>query len=239
MNSHFQSSATTWTLIGLTVEAIGLGGSRSYEPTQATPPTRITVRIGIDQMRSSSRPEYSNSGKYSARVLEARYHQATPSVASIVGMQIASMMPVALNMICRSAAAIGPCGSSTPSLQPPRIVAPSNARARKTYRISGSHCADDHGHPPDDDRGRSAAGVEQQHRKKREQVEDGKPEQAIGRSAVRTGIPVQLPRQGHEERAADHRGGTVDRAGKAERPRQQRNRRQEEAVDEDLPGGCG
>src|SRR5262245_41943435 len=38
-------------------------------------------------------------------------------------MTIASMMPVALNMICRSAAPIGPFGSSTPSaVQPPRTA---------------------------------------------------------------------------------------------------------------------
>src|SRR5215472_12329206 len=232
MNSHFQSSAATWTLIGL-------GVARSYEPTQATPPTRITVRIGIDQMRSSSRPEYSNSGKYSARVLEARYHQATPSVASIVGMQIASMMPVALNMICRSAAAIGPCGSSTPSLQPPRVRVPSNATARRTYRISGSHRADEHGHPSADDCGRFAAGIEQQHREQREQVKNGKSEQTISRSAIRPATVVQLKGKRDEDRSADHRGSAIEPSGKAKRPRQQRDRRQDDAVDEDLSGRRG
>ncbi len=39
------------------------------------------------------------------------------------GMTIASIMPVALNRICRSAKAMGPFGSSTPSVQPPSIEA--------------------------------------------------------------------------------------------------------------------
>src|SRR5262250_1979935 len=122
MNNHFQSSETTWTLSGLTVEVIGLGGSRSYEPTQATPPTRSTVMIGIDQTSISRRPEYLNSGKYSARVFEERNQKATASVAMIVGMTIASMMPSELNMMRRSAEAIGPLGSSAPPLQPQRLM---------------------------------------------------------------------------------------------------------------------
>ena len=48
---------------GFTVEEIGLRGSRSCEPTQATPPTRSTVIAGIDQTSISSRPEYSKSGR--------------------------------------------------------------------------------------------------------------------------------------------------------------------------------
>ena len=51
--------------------------------------------------------------------LEARNQKATPSVARIVGITIASMMPSELNRICRSATAIGPFGSRTPSVQPP------------------------------------------------------------------------------------------------------------------------
>ena len=69
MNSHFQSSETTWTVTGITLELIGLRGSRSWAPTHATPPTSSTVMAGIDQTSSSRRPEYSKSGKYaSARI---------------------------------------------------------------------------------------------------------------------------------------------------------------------------
>jgi hypothetical protein len=39
-------------------------------------------------------------------------------------MTIASMMPVALNMICRSATAIGPFGSRMPSVQPTSSATP-------------------------------------------------------------------------------------------------------------------
>ena len=44
-------------LRGFTEEAIGLRGSRSCAPIQATPPTRSTVIAGIDQTSISSRPE--------------------------------------------------------------------------------------------------------------------------------------------------------------------------------------
>src|SRR5262249_48459568 len=51
------------------------------------------------------------------------------------GITIASMMPVALIRICRSAKAMGPFGSSTPSVQPPSIEAPTRTRASKPYRM--------------------------------------------------------------------------------------------------------
>ena len=41
-------------------------------------------------------------------LLDERNQKATPRVARIVGITIASMMPSELNRICRSAAAIGP-----------------------------------------------------------------------------------------------------------------------------------
>src|ERR1700730_8542623 len=136
MNSHFQSSETTWTLSGLAVELIGLCGSRSCAPIQATPPTNSTVIAGIDQTSSSRRPEYSKSGRYTARVLDERNQKATPRVARIVGITIASMMPSELNRICRSPEAMGPFGSSTPSEQPPSAAAPIKITATtETARI--------------------------------------------------------------------------------------------------------
>src|SRR5216684_3219248 len=118
MNSHFQSSEATWTRSGFTVDAIGLRGLRSCAPTHATPPTRNTVMAGIDQTSSSRRPEYVNSGWYRARQFDERNQKATPSVARIVGITIASMMPSELNRISRSAAAMGAFGSRTPAEQP-------------------------------------------------------------------------------------------------------------------------
>src|ERR1700730_1075211 len=136
MNSHFQSSETTWTLSGLAVELIGLCGSRSCAPIQATPPTNSTVIAGIDQTSSSRRPEYSKSGRYTARVLDERNQKATPRVARIVGITIASMMPSELNRICRSPEAMGPFGSSTPSEQPPSAATPIKTTATtETARI--------------------------------------------------------------------------------------------------------
>src|SRR5215475_13287229 len=52
------------------------------------------------------------------------------------GITIASMMPVALIRICRSAKAMGPFGSSTPSVQPPSNEAPIRTKASKPYRMS-------------------------------------------------------------------------------------------------------
>ena len=54
-------------------------------------------------------------------------------MARIVGITIASMMPSELNRICRSAEAMGPFGSSTPSEQPPSVAAPN--------RTIGEHSA--------------------------------------------------------------------------------------------------
>src|SRR5258707_11394166 len=135
MNSHFQSSEATWTRSGFTVDAIGLRGLKSCEPTHATPPTRNTVMAGIDQTSISRRPEYAKFGRYRARSFDARNQKATPSVARITGITIASMMPSALNRICRSARAIGPCGSSTPSVQPPSVAAQVRTIARKPFRM--------------------------------------------------------------------------------------------------------
>src|ERR1700686_546226 len=135
MNSHFQSSEATWTRSGFTMDAIGLRGLKSCAPTHATPPTRNTVMAGIDQTSSSRRPEYAKFGRYRARSFDARNQKATPSVARITGITIASMMPSALSRIWRSAAAIGPFGSSTPSVQPPSVATPIRPTASKPYRM--------------------------------------------------------------------------------------------------------
>src|SRR3984885_8743957 len=142
MNSHFQSSEATWTRSGFTVDAIGLRGLTSCAPTHATPPTRNTVMAGIDQTSISRRPEYAKFGRYRARSFDSRNQNATPRVARITGITIASMMPSELSRICRSAAAIGPFGSSTPSVQPPSIAAPIRTTVSKPYRMLDLACAE-------------------------------------------------------------------------------------------------
>src|ERR1700739_1326049 len=54
----------------------------------------------------------------------------------MTGTTIASMMPSEFSRICRSAAAIGPCGSSTPSVQPPSVAAPITTAVSKPCRMS-------------------------------------------------------------------------------------------------------
>ena len=57
MNSHFQSSDTTCTVSGFAEEAIGFGGSRSWELTQHKLPSKNTVIAGTDHTIISTRPE--------------------------------------------------------------------------------------------------------------------------------------------------------------------------------------
>jgi hypothetical protein len=75
-----------------------------------------------------------------AREFEERNQKATASVASIVGITIASMMPVALNMMSRWAEAMGPFGSRTPSEQPPAswLRAKQGAAQPIAYEISAA-----------------------------------------------------------------------------------------------------
>src|SRR5579884_3386305 len=96
MNSHFQSSETTSTFKGASLAGSGFAGSRSWLPIHAIPPSSRTVRAGIDHTTISTAPEYSQSGRYLAFLFPALNHQATATVASIVGMMIASMIAVEL-----------------------------------------------------------------------------------------------------------------------------------------------
>src|ERR1700685_4575141 len=96
---------------------------------------------GIDHTSISRRTEYSKFGRYRARSFDARNQKATPRVARIAGITLASEMPSELSRICRSAAAIGPFGSSTPSEQPPSIAAPIRTTVSKPYLILDVACA--------------------------------------------------------------------------------------------------
>src|SRR6516164_9233730 len=144
MNSHFQSSETTCTSIGLLCDSIGLKGSRACAPIQITPPRNTMTRRGIPQTSSSIRPEYTQSGRYCALGFEARNHQAKASVATIVGTTIASMIASALYMILRFAAPIGPCGSSTPPEQSVSDNSSISAIDIRNGRLREIECGNEH-----------------------------------------------------------------------------------------------
>src|SRR5260370_38369234 len=76
MNSHFQSSEATWTRSGFTVDAIGLRGLKSCEPTHATPPTRNTVMAGDGQTGKSRQPGNAKVCPKTAHPIDGR-HQKT------------------------------------------------------------------------------------------------------------------------------------------------------------------
>src|SRR5262249_8231463 len=76
-----------------------------------------------------------------AREFEERNQKAKASVASIVGITIASMMPVALNRMSRWADAMGPLGSRTPSEQPPSMAMQIKGAARTVNRIKFLPCS--------------------------------------------------------------------------------------------------
>src|SRR5215475_14370157 len=119
-----------------------------------------------------------------------------PSVARIVGITIASMIPVELSIMSRSAAATGPFGSSTPSEQPPSAAAPINKTAIAPCRISDSHAG-------------------QESREQHKEVKDGKREQVIRRPSIGVAAPAQSQRERNERRSADGSGHRVDCAGKS------------------------
>ena len=106
-------------------------GASEGDPLEAA-----AVIAGIAQTTSSIAPEYSQSGRYVAFVFPRRNHQATATVAIIVGMMIASMMAVELMRIVFSALPTGPTGSRMPRLQPvvSRVRAAVAAMRRLLFR---------------------------------------------------------------------------------------------------------
>src|SRR4051795_8778797 len=120
------------------------------------------------------------------------------------------MMPSALNRICRSAAAIGPFGSSTPSVQPPSIAAPTRTAANKPYRmldlaeVDGAACAAGAAWREFGMHRNAAAGMRRPHgreratpmvgqesRKQDEQIDDGEHEQPVRSAAIGLDASVQ------------------------------------------------
>src|ERR1043166_5481073 len=172
------------------------------------------------------------------------------------GITIANMMPVALNRICRSARAIGPLGSSTPS-QPPSVAAASRSTVSERYRISSlpnlAGASTVHSawlsrsrrrraclvvmrrtHR----RGRTAVVIDEQAGKQQEQIGDGEDEQFVRRATIGCSTPVQLKCQQEKERPADGDDRAIDNASKAQAQGQFRSENKQAAVDQDLPRRC-
>src|SRR5215475_2932897 len=176
------------------------------------------------------------------------------------GITIASMMPVALNRICRSATAMGPFGSSTPSVQPPSSEAPVRTKASKPYRIldlpraeldKAASAASGAGQGIDVDpsdvavsararypRIQTAAVIDRERRKQREQIEDGRQEQPVSVATIGSSAFVQLKCEQEEKSTADCGDRAIDRACKPELPGQLRSENKQAAVDQDLPRRC-
>src|SRR5246127_2536597 len=211
---------------------------------------------GMDQTSISRRPEYAKLGRYRARSFDARNQKATARIARMTGITIASMMPSALSRICRSAKAIGPCGSSTPLVQPPSVAAPIRTTVSKPYRmldlagVDGAACAADGawqqlGMPRPDgaarmrgthERERLTAMVDQEGRKQHEQIEDGEHEQPVSGAALGFDALVQLKCELKEKRPADRGDRAINGACKSKHPWQLRGESHEAAIDQDLAG---
>src|SRR5262249_50251111 len=162
----------------------------------------------------------------------------------------ASMMPVELNRMSRSADAMGPFGSSTPSEQPPSIAAKINKTASAPCRISDlpwvssagtARDAERRTYWPDGSRSGARGGrgwppinslVDQQRGKQHKQVQNRTPKQTMGGASIGLATPDQSERELNEPRSADDGNRAIDCAGKPQRPRQQRNRHQQHAVDQ-------
>src|SRR4029077_17972785 len=166
------------------------------------------------------------------------------------------MMPVALNRICRSEKAMGPFGSSTPSVQPPSAAAPIRIAASKPYRmldlvrveVDGAECAAHVGwqefgaHRSNgpatrrlDRREWTGRVVDKKRRKQHKKVEDRESEQPMRSAPISRNASVQLNREHKQKRAADCDGCAIEATCEPEPPRQLRSQNQETAVDQDLP----
>src|SRR5215212_10711613 len=93
----------------------------------------MMVSAGIDQTTSSMRPEYAQSGRYTARGLDSRNQNAKARIAMIVGTTIASMIATESIRIVASAAPIGPCGSRIFIAAPENGTATNGEAARRFH----------------------------------------------------------------------------------------------------------
>src|SRR5262245_28529688 len=147
------------------------------------------------------------------------------------------MIPVEFSIMSRSAEAIGPFGSTTPSEQPPRAAPPIKKTASATCCMSGSlrsigtardaetriyrrdgsrrRTRGDHERPAT----RAISGAERCEQQR--QVQDGKSEQPVCRASIGFIAADQPQRERNERRSAEEGSRAIDRAGKPKRPRQQ------------------
>src|SRR4029077_6788475 len=141
------------------------------------------------------------------------------------------MMPVELSRMSRSADAMGPFGSRTPSEQPPSVAAPINETMSARYGIStplwfglgGTAAAERNIYRPD----RGWSGVRGDHEwptsptivsqescEQHKQVQDRKREQAICGPALGLAARDHSQRECNERRPGDGGGRAIDNAGK-------------------------
>src|SRR5580658_4297084 len=137
------------------------------------------------------------------------------------------MIPTESNRINRSADAMGPFGSRTPSWNPPSIAA-LNWRSRRMSALP-------HGDGADRISQAFRVVVCQEGREQQEEIRNGEDEQAVRGSPISPATPAQLGRQHDEDRSADDGGRTIDRPGEPENEREHGRRDQKRAVDQDLP----
>src|SRR5260221_9492769 len=139
-----------------------------------------------------------------------------PSVARIVGMTIASMMASELNRISRSAAAIGPFGSRTPSEQPPSAAAPIKRAVNRPRRMSALPCRANADMSPREGQAglRPASAVAgQQSREQQEEIGGGEHEQAGGPPPLAPRASVGAAPEGNERAPPESRAPPIERQG--------------------------
>src|SRR5262249_29002261 len=156
---------------------------------------------------------------------------------------IASMIPVELNIMSRSAEAMGPLGSSTPSEQPPSAAAQINKMASATCCISGplrsvgtARDAEQsiygrhgrrRGTRGDHERPVTPAIPGAERCEKQKQVQDGKSEQPVCRPSIGFIASDQPHRDGDQRLPAGGARGAIDRPAKPQPPAKRRNRQPE------------
>ncbi len=94
-----------------------------------------TITTGASTITAATAVERSQSGMYLARVFEARYFQANTPTNTITGATMISINCVDCTMSDSSSWPIGPWGSRTPQLQPPRrrVAAKGSSLAIRLY----------------------------------------------------------------------------------------------------------
>lgn len=101
-------------------DSIGLKGSSRCDACHTMTARMEATVTGVSTITAATAFECSQSGMYLARACEAQYRQANAPTSTITGTTITSINRVASIISERSASPIGPWGSRTPQLHPPR-----------------------------------------------------------------------------------------------------------------------